>query len=451
MGIREANPLASVLLSFRAVNARSFRDETELSMLSTALADRDVVRQVNWREGGSPLGVLPAAGIFGANGSGKTNVLRLMSDMRECVLHSFRSGDLSGGVLRRPFLLDPVSSKAPSRFEIDLVLEGVRHQYGFVFDSEQFLEEWAYRYPRGRAAMLFHRCGDKVDLGASNRSKGRVVLELLRPNALFLSTAASANHPALLPLYEWFGRNLHCAEAPTRSYRQAFTAQMLGDDARGKRVLDLLRAADLGVTGARTLKLDAAMRNRLERGLRILAGEEAETDGGGHMVVDEPYVRLVHRAAQGEFELDQSHESRGALVWFSLVGPVIDALENGSVLLTDELDASLHPMLVNELVRLFQDTTTNPHRAQLILNSHDVTLLGDSQGRPLGRDQIWFTEKLEDGSTRLFPLSDLDPRKEEAIARRYMARRHGAAPILSSHDFDDVAHRITIGHPTNRS
>ena len=411
-------------------------------MLSTALAKPDIVRKVAWRDGGRWVGVLPVAGIFGANGSGKTNVLRLMGDMRGHVLHSFRSGDPTGGIPRRPFLLDSDSLERTSRFEIDMVLNGVRHQYGFVFDGDRFLEEWAYRYPHGRAALLFRRHGTDVELGASHRSKGRAVSDLLRPNALFLSTAASANHPDLLPLYEWFGRNLVVADAQTRPYRQALTTQMLEDGERKQRVLELLRAADLGITGARTLELDPVLRDRLNRAVRILAGEDPDSDGGEINFSNEPYVKLLHEGVHGEVELDQGDESLGTLVWFSLVGPVINALETGSVLLTDELDASLHPVLVSELVRLFQDPSTNPKRAQLVFNSHDVTLLGDSQIQPLGRDQIWFTEKLDDGSTRLFPLSDLDPRKNEAIERRYLAGRYGATPIVSMHDFDDVAAKI---------
>jgi AAA15 family ATPase/GTPase len=116
------------------------------------------------------------------------------------------------------------------------------------------------------------------------------------------------------------------------------------------------------------------------------------------------------------------------------------------VFLADELDASLHPALVAQLVRLFQDPKTNPHRAQLVFNSHDAMLLGESgSDRLLGRDQIWFTEKRGDGSTRLYPLADLDPRREEAIGRRYLAGRYGATPILSRDEFDATAELITSG------
>ena len=435
---------ASVLLAFRAKNVRSFRDEFELSLLSTSLADEDVVRLVTWREGGRPIGVLPAAGVFGANASGKSNVLKAMDDMRGHVLHSFRAGSPTGGISRCPFLLDREGRGEPSRFEVDLVLEGVRHEYGFALDDERVREEWAYRYPHGKAVRLFHRRDADVELGSADRVKGRGVIELLRPNALFLSTAASANHPALLPLYAWFTRNLRLAEADSRQHRQALTTQLLDDKTRREQVLALLRAADLGITGAKMYELDPVMKERLQRAVRIIAGQEGEPDGADEgPAFDQLGVRLIHG---GEVELDARDESLGTLVWFGLVGPVIEALADGAVLLADELDASLHPALVAELIRLFQDPKSNPRRAQLVFNSHDATILGDStSSRLLGRDQIWFTDKRADGSTRLYPLSDLDPRKEEAIGRRYLAGRYGAIPILSHQEFDASAELVTSG------
>ena len=375
---------ASVLLSFRAENIRSFRDELEFSMLETSLSDRDVVRQVAWREGGKPVGVLPVAGIFGSNASGKTNVLRAMSDMRAHVLHSFRHASPTGGVPNRPFRLDPATEVAPSCFEIELVLEGVRHEYGFRIDKKRVIEEWAYRYPRGRSALLFRRDHDETELGAGERAKGRAVRELLRPNALYLSTAASANHPLLLPLYDWFERNLLLAQANSRSYRQALTTQLLEDPARRDQVLALLRAADLGITGASLREIDEKMRERLEQAVQILSGQEADGDGGGadaQVEFEEFEVRLTHRGAAGDVELSSIDESLGTLVWFGLVGPVIEALADGSVLLADELDASLHPALVEQLIRLFQRPESNPNRAQLLFNSHDVTVLGGSLSR----------------------------------------------------------------------
>lgn len=437
----------SALLTFRGRNIRSFRDEFELSMLATKLAEPGVPRALPWRRDGRTVSVLPAAGVFGANGSGKTNVLAAMDDMRSLVIHSFRSGHPAGGMFRRPFALDAGLQGEPSTFEIDVVVDGVRHEYGFMVDDERVVEEWAYRYPKGRAASIFSRSGMDIDLGPVERAHGRAVLRLLRPNALFLSTAASAGHPVLLPLYEWFSANLWLAEEHSRPARQAMTTRMLDDSDHHNDVLDLLRAADLGIVGAKTYEISPELKERLQRALRILNGEEGDADSLDDAPdVAEMGVQLVHRGVSHDVEMNPNDESRGTLVWFGLVGPVIQALSYGSVLLVDELDASLHPALVQRIVDLFQNPETNPRCAQLIFNSHDTTLMGDTvNGRPLGRDQIWLTEKLNDASTRLYALSDLAPRKEEAVGRRYLDGRYGAVPIFSSDEFVEAGRRISAG------
>ena len=437
----------SVLLSIRTKNVRSFRDGMDFSLMATGLAEERYVRPVTWREGGSPIGVLAVAGVFGANGSGKSNLLKVMDDMRSHVLHSFRQGDLEGRIPRRPFVLDQGAQNQPSRFDIDLILEGVRHEYGFIVSDEHVVEEWAYHYPKGRAALIFRRIGDEVEAGSIERQKTRAVQELIRSNALFLSTAASAKHGALLPLYKWFSRNLILAEADSRPWRQALTTQMLSEDHHRDRVLALLQAADLGVTSAQKREPDPIMQERFRRAVRILQGIEEEPESDEGPTFEELGVELVHRGTGGEEVLLQAEdESLGTRVWFGLIGPVVQALESGSVFLADELDASLHPALVTELVRLFQDPETNPRRAQLVFNSHDPTLLGDSVGeRLLGRDQIWFTEKGNDGSTRLYPLVDLDPRKQEAIGKRYLDGRYGATPILSHQEFAAAVASEAVG------
>lgn len=434
-----------MLLTFRATNARSFQRETELSLLATSMAEKEVVRRVPWHAGGSTVAVLPVAGVFGANGSGKSNLLKVMDDMRSFVLHSFRHGDPTGGVGRHPFALSERSRIQPTSFEIDLVLDGVRHEYGFTIDDEQVLEEWAFRYPKGRAALVFRRSGAEVDVGASERAKSRAVIDLLRPNALYLSTAASANHPLLLPLYRWFSRNLLLAEAETRPRRQAYTTELMKDERHRQQILALLQAADLGIVDARRYDLDPAVQDRVRRAMAILTGVDEDSDSEDRPTFEELGMRFVHQGLDGEVEFDPDDESLGTRVWFGLLGPVVEALAQGAVLLADELDASLHPSLVVQLVRLFQDPETNPHRAQLVFNSHDPTLLGDSGDRPIGRDQIWFTEKATDGSTRLYPLVDLDPRKQEAVGKRYLEGRYGAVPILSPGEFANAAELITTG------
>lgn len=437
----------TMMLAFRAENARSFRDPLEFSLEATAVSEEGVPRRVPWRQGGSrPLRVLPAAGIFGANASGKTNFLRTMDDMRRLVLSSFRSGDRSTRIYRRAFRLDPDYEDAPTSYEIDLILDGIRYEYGFSIDSTSVISEYARRYPRGKSVTIFRREGLDVHLGEEYRAKGRAVSEILRPNALYISAASAADHPGLRPLYQWFDSNLILCEASSRERRWAYTTHLMTHESYREKILAMLHVADLGITDAKLREPDPEELERYRRIVKLLRQEMdlKDTDSSSSNDVPFPGISLSHRGVRDSVDLETQDESLGTLVWLGLIGPVLDALANGTVLLADELESSLHPVLVAQLVRTFQNPDSNPHGAQLIFNSFEASLLGDSvEDRILGRDQAWFTEKLYDGSTRLYPLTDLNPRKAEAVGRRYLAGRYGATPIISSAEFDALATMVT--------
>lgn len=423
------------LLSFSTRNVRSFREEAKLSMVATRLSEDQVPRHVTWGERGAD-DILPSAGLFGANASGKSNLLRAMSDMRQLVLHSFRSGSSGSGLRRAPFRLDQVSSTKPSAFDIDVVVDGQRFQYGFEVDDQRVVSEYAFHFPNGRQARVFERDGDDLILGSPLKREARSLKPLLRDNALLLSVTGASRSSFLLPLYEWFGRNLWHAEVSTRATRTVFTAQLLNDPSRRQKVLDLLRAADLGIDDIRLQSLDEDTMERMRRAVRVLNGLEG--DAGADVdemltVVDD--IRLRHCSNDQCVEFEPSEESLGTLVWVGFVGPVIDALARGSVLLADELDASLHPHLVQQIIRLFQSSDTNPRGSQLIFNAHDATLLESTSPRLLGRDQVWMTEKGADGSTTLYALSDFSPRRDDSIEMRYLRGSYGATPRVHFPEF----------------
>ena len=425
----------SALLSFTAENVRSYRDKVHLSLLATRMSGEEIARELPTASA-RIVRVLPAAGVFGANASGKTTILRALADMRDLVMSSFRRGGEGSGVDRRPFLLDAGSRDRPSRFEVDLILREVRWLYGLEIDDERILHEYAYYFPRGRQSLVFQRGVDGIEFGPRFRMTGKSLRRLVRENALVLSVAGAAADEEIGPLFSWFQRNLLLADLTTRGIRAAHTADMLESDDHRFRVLDLLLAADLGLSNLERAPVDSDFADRMRRALRILRGIEGDSDtpDDGDFVVAE-FIRLAHRGDGDDVVFDPQDESEGTLVWVGLIGPVLDALDRGDVLLTDELDASLHPHLVQRLVGLFQDPSTNPGCAQLIFNSHDVTVLGDSEARALERDQIWFTEKDLSGATKLIQLADYRPRRDEALQRRYLQGRYGGVPFLDPEDF----------------
>ena len=424
-----------MLIRFAASNVRSFREPFEISMMATRMTEPNASQHIEWSHGGAPIDLLRAAGIFGANASGKTNALRAMVDMRFLVMQSFRTGTSDTPIARQRFLLDDEVDR-PTTFEVDVVVDSVRHSYGFEVDDHRVIQEWAYWYPRGRRALLFDRTGLEVQFTSSTRAQGGDIARLMRPNALFLSTAAAAAFQPLEGLHRWFGENLGLADAANRHLRQAHTIDMMSRESGRERVLRFLRVADFGIEGARIVRPDEEVLKRLQRAVRALGDLEKESDD---LDIDISAVKLAHKTNLGTVELEPGDESLGTAVWLGLIGPVLEGLAEGSVLLADELDSSLHPSLVRETIRLFQDPATNPNGAQIIFNAFDLTVLGDaSDGRQLGRDQIWFTEKLNDGSTRLYPLTDHSPRKDEALADRYLRGRYGAVPIIEHAEFEEA-------------
>lgn len=419
-----------VLVAFKARNARCYRDQAALSLEATRVANPNVVRSVATASS-SPARVLPSAGIFGANGSGKSALFLAMQDMRFLVVNSFRRGSRGTGLRRQPFLLGAEQDGASTEFEVELVLGGVFWQYGFEFNDKRVLREFAYHYPNGRQALVFEREMDNVDFGASFRTAGRALHPLLRENALLLSIFGATDELYIGSLYAWLQRNFPLAAAENRWLRAAFTAELAaGEDSRSN-VLSLLRAADRTAVDIKVVQPDTETLDKLRQISRIL-GRDDESDE--HALIEDE-LQLLHRGDGRTVAFDPEDESQGTKVWIGLVGPVLDALAYGTVLLVDEIDASLHPHLVSRLVDLFQDPKTNPHCAQLVFNAHDTNILGNPESHALGRDQIWFTEKDEGGACHLYALSDFRPRRNESIQRGYLSGRYGAIPELDPRAF----------------
>lgn len=441
-------PPSCALLSFSVRNVRSYWEEATFSLLGTRLSDPNVVRGLKVTGHAGRVSVLPTAGIFGANASGKSTILRAMADMRGVVLRSFSHGDKESGLQRHPFLLNREGSRHPSHFAIDLILDGVRWQYGFEIDDRRVLGEYAYYYPKGRQALVFRRERDEPvpRFGPGLRASGRLLGRLLRANSLLLSVAgAVADGPGdelpaisglLDPLFSWFRTNLLLMESDNRMGRIAVTADGLRIPEVRQSVLALLQAADLGITEIERVKMDPEFAERLKRALRVLDGvEDKPTTASDEQLAPGDLVRLGHAGKEGSVPIEPEHESLGTLVWVSMAGPVLAVLRRGSIVLVDELDASLHPHLVQRFVQLFQTPETNPWCAQLVFNAHDTTILGDSGQRALGRDQIWFTEKNAAGATALYSLAEFQPKRDEALGRRYLQGRYGAVPVLDPAEF----------------
>jgi uncharacterized protein len=427
-----------VLIQFRVENHRSLRDEQVFSLVASS----DRAGAHVFRSEGLGEALVPVAAIYGANASGKSNVLGSLDFMRRAIRDSQRRWDVDG-TPRDPFLLSG-KAEEPSLYEVDIIVGGVRYRYGFQLSSSRIEEEWLFAWPHGRKAMWFERDGERFEFGKTLHGENEAIRNLTRPNSLFMSAAAQNNHVALLPIFRHFLAWRMSLSRRSDSLASSEIVERL--DARGgatdrAAILQLLRDADTGIVDVRvasveesTKRLESVKRRGtvLAEGTADLAAVEALVQAAVRRAPGTVLFR--HRSADDERAwLPLSAESAGTIALLNLAPCVVDALRSGSLLCIDELEASMHPTLALRLVRMFNDPAHNPNGAQLVFSTHDTNLLGTVAGEPvLRRDQVWFTEKDDRGATHLYPLTDFHPRKEENLERGYLQGRYGAIPFLGA-------------------
>lgn len=414
-----------MLLEFRVRNYRSIRDEQVISLVASKdkkLADTHLMA--------TGIKALPhvvrSAVIYGPNASGKSTLLRAMDYMRAVVAESATVIQLGQTYNVQPFRLDAAWADQPTTFEISFMLNGVRHQYGFTMTAQRIMAEWLLVYRATKPQQWFSRSFDaetqtsNYEFSTHLTGPRKLWQETTRPNALFLSTAAQLNSELLGPVFRWL------VEQPVFFGAGAtplpdFTTALLQTDAGKLAVRDFLASADISIS-----EVQSVPRRGMHQKIHFGPEGTKVTQEEREMIMP----RFVHKTERGSASFELHEESEGTQRLYALAAPVLDVLQHGRLLIVDELDSSLHTLLVRRLVRLFQQPESNPLGAQLLFTTHDTSLLDRTLFR---RDQIWFTEKDRDQATRVYPLSDFSPRETEAWEKGYLIGRYGAVPF-----FDDA-------------
>ena len=400
-----------MLIEFSTENYMSIKDDVRLSLAAgPGKEHRDthvVIPELNNSRRSTPL--VRSAAIYGANAAGKTNLIFALRAMRDIVVESARE---LGELPINPFRFDADSETRPTTFEVIAIANRMRFQYGFSATREIVTSEWLYAWPRGRTQFWFERTCDAEEQTVHCRFGDRLVGDkevwrrATRPNALLLSTAVTLNSEKLRPVFDWFARNLRIAGVG--SWSNEFSVKWC----RGRRkseVVSFLRTADLAIDD-----------------IQVVLDDSSNGDVSDDV---EAQVRLTHVTKHGgAVDLDLYDESHGTQKMFSLAAPWTDSLENGHVMVCDELHDNLHPALVKFLVDRFHDPNFNAKGAQLIFTTHDTSILNQDVFR---RDQIWFCERNSHQETSLFPLTDFRPRPGvENLERSYLGGRYGALPYV---------------------
>lgn len=410
-----------MLLEFRVRNYRSIRDEQALTLIASG--DKELVSTHL-----APTGLkaapyaLRTAVVYGPNASGKSSLLRALDYLRAVVAESATIIQPGQTYNVQPFKLDAASAQQPTEFEITFLLSGVRHQYAFSMTAQRIVSESLLVYRSSKPTQLFsrqHIDGDGYDYEFSTYLTGprKLWQESTRSNALFLSMAAQLNSEQLSPVFNWIVRNITFLPAGA-TVPPDFTTALLATEQGRASIREFLSAADISIADVQAVPRKGMRAQWVMSAAGLQASQE-----------EREFLMPVfeHSTPKGSAKFELHDESEGTQRLYGLIAPVLDCLRDGRVLVVDELDSSLHTLLVRRLINMFQTPELNPNGAQLIFSTHDTSLLDHTLFR---RDQIWFTEKDADQATRLYPLTDFSPRKQEAWERGYLAGRYGAVPFF---------------------
>jgi uncharacterized protein len=399
-----------MLIEFSVGNYRSFKEVVTFSMVAAPIVMGDsLVNQNNLFSATKEIELLKNAAIYGANASGKSNLVRAISFMKEFTIDSV-SSRITSEIETESYRLNIESEREPSYFEMVFITGSTRYRYGFEVDRQSVKSEWLYQTLRTKESQLFERENSKIKV-FNKFYEGKSLENKTRKNALFLSVVAQFNGDIATDVVDWFNELNIFNNLDDDDYDNA-TIDALIEGHRTQDLIGLVTSLDLGIKDIQMIKtpvveLPGVMSYEVKTAHWKYDGEENR--------VDTEY-----------FELDEN-ESAGTQKLFNISGLLINILQTGEILIVDELDARLHPLISCAIVKLFNSPITNPRNAQLIFTTHDTNLLSANMFR---KDQIWFTEKDRYGATDLYSLVEYEIPDDAPFEQDYIAGKYGAIPFI---------------------
>ena len=411
-----------MLVEFSVKNFLSIEKKATLSLLAST--DKLLPENVIKTESLGKDELLKTAVLYGANASGKTNVIYAFNQLVKLVRdsHKFQKGDL---IDHYPFKFNEETFKQPTEFEIVFIKNKIKYVYSLSYDKNSIHNESLYYYPKGRKAMIFNRSPTRYAFTKHKSKQNRISSNTL-PNVLYLSKATQSNYEPVSEAFDWFKYDVWMIGPTNQQWLKEFTfIKMMENKDFKEVVLKALKYADTGIDAIEGNVQKIEFDEMPEYFPKILKKEASNKD-----VVKFVELRKSISTFHKDVLLDFSEESDGTRRLYYLIGPWIDALLNGKILIVDELDTKLHHLLSSLLINLFHDPSKNKTNAQLIFTTHDLNLLDRHLFR---RDQIWFTEKVpETQSTELYSLVQYKPRNDTNYLNGYLSGRYGGIPYIKS-------------------
>ena len=422
-----------MLLSFTVENYRSFAHETTLDMQSPKFQTLRPRENESWNDL-----VLKRAAIFGANASGKTNIIKPLGILHNVIASSIRDEDLVKD------LYDPhkLYKNNPTTFITEYEYEDVRYRWTLVLDKTGIVEENLYANAKRIWQLIFERERDTIVFGKGAQIPNAAqenINQFLKPTALCFSAWSTIKNAGRFigAVYWWKDKILppiHVSD-PDRQARHSWVMKLASQNINWLKLLKhMMTIADVGIIDV-SVK-EEALPEKLRQFI-FINPEKTQVEISGNppqgTSFDEylPYIEFHHEGESDGFVLKEKDESRGTRVWIDSIFPALYALYHGALLIVDALDSSLHPTLLREFIHYFQDEEINTQGAQLIFTTHDLTLLGNHPTEALDRNEVWFVEK-QQSISELIALSEYSPRDNHNIEKRYLQGVFGAVPITSS-------------------
>jgi len=419
-----------MLIQFSVSNFASIKDEVVFSMVASNKDENsnNLIGVDNKDER-----VVRTTAIYGANASGKTNFMKAISSG---ILMVRRSNTTQVGeklIEMIPFKFDNETKNKPCKFEFIFISNGIKYVYGFSADINKVYEEYLYKYTSAKPSLIFERTEvNKYKFIQADSSKLKEIETKNIENKLFLATATAWNYAQTKDAYMWFADKIDTYENFIGISDYNLEKLKEGKDAELENfIINLLKEADIVIKKYNVEVEDKPLNPIMQSNLTKLGIQPPNN------TVREVNITTIHEienesGEKEEFELNIYEESLGTQNLFCLSVILKDVFEKGKIIIIDEIDNSLHPLLVEYIVKLFHNTDVNKNNAQLIFNTHDTNMLNLELFR---RDQIWFVEKDEKrGSTDVYPLDDFSVRKAENIQKGYLNGRYGAIPFISKGD-----------------
>jgi uncharacterized protein len=400
------------MIEFSVGNYRSFKDVVTFSMVAAPIQhedetlDRDNVFAIS-----KEITLLKSAAIYGANASGKSNLVRAISFMKNFVINSAVGKRVKDPIDTEIYKLSKDVEAEPSYFEVIFAIGKTRYRYGFEVDRQSVKSEWLYQTLKTKESELFSREGQRIKV-SGKFAEGKELVAKTRSNALFLSVVSQFDGKISTEIITWFYEMVIISDLDDEIGYEEMTDDILLEDERRPEIVHLIASLDLGIDDIKVIQTP-------------FEGKEYE------YVYEIKTTHWKYDAEGNKTEIEYfniaTEESSGTQKLYRLSGLLINILEDGCRLIVDELDARLHPRITCAIVKLFNSSKTNPNNAQLIFTTHDTNLLSSNLFR---KDQVWFTEKNRYGATDLYSLVEYKIADRTNFEQDYIAGRYGAVPFI---------------------